>query len=310
MANNAPGKHYRQGLSIKQLTRQFPDEKTAERWFVNNRWPSGIACPKCGSMAIQDRPTRKPQPYRCSDCKNDFSVKTGTLMHNSPLGCQTWAIALYLFSTGLKGTSSMKLHRDLGVTQKTAWHLAHRIRESWRDDKTLFGGPVEADETFVGGKERNKHRNKKLLAGRGAVGKMAVAGVKDRTTNRVSASVIPDTTGQTLRKFVSSRTMPDATIYTDGHIAYRGLLNHEAVKHSVGEFVRGQAHTNGMESFWSMLKRGYYGTYHKMSPAHLDRYVGEFQGRHNQREHDTLDQMSAMVRGMDGKRLRYADLIA
>ena len=168
MANNAPGKHYRQGLSIKQLTRQFSDDKTAERWFINNRWPNGIACPKCGSMAIQDRPTRKPQPYRCRDCKKDFSVKTGTLMHNSPLGCQTWAIALYLFSTGLKGTSSMKLHRDLGVTQKTAWHLAHRIRESWRDEKTLFGGPVEADETFVGGKERNKHSNKMgLIRSRG-----------------------------------------------------------------------------------------------------------------------------------------------
>ena len=126
----------------------------------------------------------------------------------------------------------------------------------------------------------------------------------------MSASVVTDTDGPTLRKFVSDRVSSDATVYTDEHAAYRGLLNHAAVKHSVGEFVKDQVHTNGIESFWSLFKRGYYGTYHKMSPAHLDRYVREFTGRHNHREDDTLDQMAAVVRGMDGKRLPYRDLIA
>ena len=169
---------------------------------------------------------------------------------------------------------------------------------------------MEADETFIGGKERNKHRANRLRAGRGPVGKVAVAGVKDRQTKRVSAAVVPATDSQTLQDFVFYHTTPDATIYTDEHAAYRGLANHAAVKHSVGEYVNGQIHTNGIESFWSMFKRGFHGTYHKMSPIHLDRYVSEFVGRHNQREADTLDQMTAMVKGLDGHRLRYSDLIA
>ena len=310
MAHNAPGKHYRKGLSMVQLTKMFPDDETAERWFVKTRWPNGIACPRCGSMDIKERTTRKPQPYHCRDCQKYFSVKTDSLMHNSPLGCQVWAIVIYLLNTNIKGISSMKLHRELGITQKSAWFLAHRIRENFQDRHRLFTGPAEADETFVGGKEKNKHSRQKLRAGRGSIGKVAVAGVKDRATGRVSAAVVTDTDGQTLRGFVTDRVSPNATVYTDDHAAYRGLLNHAAVKHSVGEFVNNQVHTNGIESFWSLFKRGYYGTYHKMSPAHLNRYVREFTGRHNHREDDTLDQMAAVVRGMDGKRLPYRDLIA
>ena len=136
-----------------------------------------------------------------------------------------------------------------------------------------------------------------------------MAAVKDRTTNRVSAAVVPDTTKPTLQAFVGQRTAADAAIYTDEAHAYRGLPNHTAVKHSVGQYVDGQAHTNGLESFWSLMKRGYHGTYHKMSPKHLGRYVREFEGRHNQRNLDTLDQMTLMARGLEGKRLRYADLI-
>ncbi len=132
MARKAPGCHERKGLSPVDITRMFPDDAAAEEWFVKNRWPTGARCPECESRNVQERPTRKPQPYRCRDCRKDFSVKTGTLMHNSKLDLQTWAMALYLFSTALKGTSSTKIHRDLGVTQKTAWFLAHRIRETWR----------------------------------------------------------------------------------------------------------------------------------------------------------------------------------
>lgn len=309
MARKAPGKAHRKGLSIVELTRMFPDDEAAEKWFVQTRWPEGVSCPKCSSINVLHVKSRKPQPYRCRDCRKCFSVKVGTLMEGSNLGLQTWAIAFYLVATGLKGVSSMKLHRDLGVTQKTAWHLAHRIRETWAENRGRFEGPVEVDETYMGGKERNKHQSKKLNKGRGPVGKAAVIGMKDRETNQVTAMPIKRTDAGTLQGFVIGQVAPEAQVFTDEHRAYQGLPNHQTVKHSVGEYVDGQAHTNGIESFWSMLKRGYHGTYHRMSAKHLDRYVREFSGRHNQREDDTLVQMGAMIRNMKGKRLRYADLV-
>ena len=312
----APGKAHRAAISIVEIIRMFPDNKTAEAWFASKRWPSGVHCPECGSDNVQVGTASKTQPYRCREreCRRRFSVKTGTVMQSSNLGYQTWAVAIYLCLTDLKGVSSMKLHRDLGITQKSAWHLAHRIRSAFASGEDLFSGPAEADETYIGGKRKNMSKAKrKELTGRGAVGKAAVVGVKDRGTNKVAARHVESTDTKHLAGHVADHVWSGSTVFTDEAAAYNALdshFKHEAVNHGVGEYVRGQAHCNGMESFWSMLKRGYQGTYHKMSPKHLDRYVSEFSGRHNVREADTIDQMTGVAADMAGKRLRYSDLIA
>ena len=304
-----PGRYERKGMSLVELFELFPDNAAAEAWFELQRWPSGICCPRCGSVRYSETKNRKPMPYRCKDCRKHFSVKIGTVMEASNLNYQKWGFAIYMVATNLKGVSSMKLHRDLKIRQPSAWHLAQRIREGFVGDVQAMAGPVEVDETFIGGKERNKHASKKLHAGTGGTGKAVVAGAKDRATGKVSAEVVSGTGRSTLQGFVFSKTEPGAAVYTDEHLAYKGLPNHTAVKHGAGQFVNGMAHTNGVESFWSMLKRGYYGTFHKMSVKHLNRYVAEFAGRQNMRDCDTIQQMSQVARGMDGKRLRYEDLI-
>ena len=242
MTQKAPGKSYRKGLSLIELNGMFPDDAAAERWYTQIRWPHGAFCPYCGSFDVQCNIKHKTMTHRCRDCPTRpfFSLKTGTVMQGSKLGYQVWAIATYLITTNIKGVSSMKLHRDVKVTQKTAWHLAHRLREGLKNNTGFFFGPVEVDETYIGGKEGNKHESKKLHAGRGAVGKVAVVGAKDRQTNQVSAHVVEGTDKETLQGFVAEQTDHEATIYTDEHAAYQGLQQpHETVRHSVGEgFVR------------------------------------------------------------------------
>ena len=241
MTLKAPGKHYRKGITLLEITRMFPDDANAEKWFAELRWPDGPACPYCGSVNVQSGSKHKTMPYRCREkvCAKRFSVRTRTLMDSSNIGYQKWANAVFLMTTNLKGVSSMKLHRDLGITKKSAWFMAHRIRQALSDDGSLFSGPVEVDETFVGGKEANKHGNKKIKEGRGTVGKAAVAGVKDRATGKVVAAPVARTDKETLPDFVQANTADGATIYTDDAKAYDGLSNHETVKHSIHEYVRG-----------------------------------------------------------------------
>ena len=257
MAKRGPGKAHREGLTVIELFKLFPDDATAEVWFEAQRWPEGRFCPDCGSTNTVEVKSRKPMPYRCRDCRHHFSVRKGTAMQSSKIGLQKWVIALYMMTTGLKGTSSMKLYREVGIRQATAWFLMQRIREGFTDGENQpFPGPVEADETYMGGKRKNMPKAKrKTLTGRGAVGKVAVAGVKDRATNRIVARSVPATDKPTLQGFVAQHAAPDAKVFTDDASAYEGLpFDHEAVCHSAGEYVRGMAHTNGIESFWSMLK--------------------------------------------------------
>ena len=312
MSCKAPGKHHRKGLSTSQFFRMFPDDAAAEQWLIKARWPQGIGCPECGSMNINTGEKHKTMPFRCRDCRKKFSVKTGTPMHSAKVGYRDWLFAIYLISTNLKSISSMKLHRELGITQKSAWHLAHRIRKGLGQKiQEQFAGPVEADESYFGGKRRNMPKSKRAqLDGRGPVGKTAVVGVKDRATNQVQAKVVEDTTAETLQGFVLDRVAPGTKVFTDEARAYDALPNREAVAHSLLEYVRGPIHTNGVESFWSMLKRAHMGTFHRLSPHHLHRYISEFVTRHNLRGLDTLKQMAAVVRLMDGHRLRYRDLVA
>ena len=313
MAQKAPGKAHREGITLMQLADMFPDEAAAREWFESQVWADGRTCPRCGSERTHEASHAK-SPYRCTDCRAYFSVKTGTALEGSKVPLRKWAFAIYLEVTSLKGVSSMKLHRDIGVTQKTAWFMLHRLREAWALDKgEPFTGPVEVDETYMGGRKKNMSKAKRRQDfGRGPAGKTMVMGAKDRETNRVTAQVIERKDRETMQGFVADHVAPGAKVYTDTAGGYHGMtgFDHEQVNHNVAEYVRGMAHTNGVESFWSMLKRAHKGTFHKISPKHLQRYVNEFAGRDGIRERDTIDQMQSVIAGMVGRRLMYRELIA
>lgn len=299
---NAPGKSHRRGLTLMPVTDMFRDERSSMEWIASKRWANGPACPKCSTDNVQSNIKHKTMTHRCRECEGKpmFTVKKGTIMEGSKLPYRTWAIGIYLFSANINGVSSMRLHRELGITQKSAWFMLQRLRKAYELEVSLFAGSVEVDEIYMGGKRRNMPLSKrKTMTGRGGVGKTAVLGAKDSDTNQINAKVAASTNTETLQGLVADNAALDAKVYTDEASAYAGMpFDHETVNHSAGQYVHGKAHTNGIESFWSMLKRGHKGIYHKMSPKHLHRYVSEFAGRHNVRECSTITQMACLVQGM------------
>lgn len=299
-------------FSLYEFFQKFPNEDAARRFFEAKRWPSGVACAHCGSLDIAECINHIPMPYRCRECRKHFSVRTGTVLTESKLPLHKWLMAIYMMTTARKGIPSTQMARELGVTQKSAWFLAQRIRETWEGtmEGPMSGKPVEIDEVYIGGKETNKHASKKLRQGRGTVGKQAVFGMLERG-GRVVAKHVPGNDSATLQPIIHATVAKGETVYTDSHGAYFNLrgFNHQIVRHSVGEYVREQAHTNGIESFWALLRRGYYGIYHYMSVKHLSRYVNEFSFRHNTAKISTLEFMAMTIARSEGKRLSYQGLI-
>ncbi len=299
-------------ISTFQLFQMFPDQETARKYLESKLWPNGVKCPFCGKG---DRITpRKKGFYRCNACKEDFTVRTGTIFERSHIPLHKWLYSMYLLVTARKGISSLQLSKEIGVTQRSAWFLLHRLREACSDDYQDLKGIIEVDETYVGGKEATKHESKKLKEGRGSVGKVGVVGLRERG-GRTVAKTISSPDKANLHGAILDHVAIGFTIHTDDAPVYSsldGLLyRHKSVNHSAGNYVKDGVTTNGIDSVWAVLKRGIHGVYHHASPKHLNRYVHEFSFRLNDGncKRHTLERLASFVTATARKRLTYAALI-
>ncbi len=300
-------------ISTFQLFERFPDKESARVYLESRLWPNGVVCPVCKSGDWIT--VRKGGYYRCNACSEDFTVRTGTIMERSHVPLHKWLYAMYLLVTARKGISSLQLAKEIGITQKSAWFLLHRLREACGKDLRKLRGIVEIDETYVGGKERNKHADKKLNLGRGAVGKTAVLGMRERG-GRLKALPLFDTSIESIQSEIYRHVEYGAELHTDEAPVYADMdgifYRHDSINHGLKQYRRRNVTTNGVESAFAVMKRGIIGVYHHISQKHTGRYMDEFAFRLNDGnvKRHTLNRLDSFVDGMAGKRLEYTDLIA